>query len=367
MNNVESVKTFSDAILSYLNLTEHDVVSNPENMIVRPEKYKDSAAVTVDGVFLYGIMQFNGETDSLYNYMHDNFSLCAYYKKNTPTGITNITISQSIDGSTIDYVNKTIIANNSWVCVLLSEKMLMEYYDKYHDIRFTVKPYDAVDPNKNPFLEMYPVDVGSAVNAITIKYELNCTGNCRYTLKDSNITTYDALHMEKLSNRRKRQIDVMLDPNIFSPYCCHNHVDDRRKHHDRHSARTPPAPPQPRPVPPRPPSSPSPPPPLPDKRILHTKECALHYKYISFKDVGCNWVLSPKGFTFRYCKGECIVSSFTKSSIVYGAMLVNDAKSSNIHICCSPKSRTSMRIMYAVGSNIRESTIHNFMPSSCGC
>lgn len=340
--NIGECSPFSDALLSYLNLTEEDVTKNfREDIIVSPTGYGTKESVIIFGYFIYGILYFPNYSEYFNKYAYTDCSLCIYYKKTN--SFENVIISHSMDAMPLISINITIYPNDNWVCTLLPWIITRNLQVTGIDTSFTLNPDRFIDFNNTPFLELYLENSDDINKRIYTRHERYCD-NCMYTLKGSKVRTHDMLML--YSNRTKRQ-DMAVDPELFKhdmytynkqpPRILTSEQYNSLKEEDKNKL----------PVP-------------------NFEECSLRYKYIKFRDLGCNWILKPKSLIFTYCKGICILSTFTKSSVIYGAMVTNDMKK-DIHICCAPLTRSNLTIMYMVGKEVRTSEIKDFLPSSCGC
>ncbi|AYP74177.1 TGF-beta-like protein [Fowlpox virus] len=103
------------------------------------------------------------------------------------------------------------------------------------------------------------------------------------------------------------------------------------------------------------------------KRDTHQHVCTLNSVYLDFSTLGYKWIHNPKGIQMTYCHGTCTIGSYDKSSVIYGTIVTNYISNKGIPLCCSPKGRKDITISYYVGRSIKTQTIHNFMPTHCGC
>ncbi|AAR83508.1 CNPV162 TGF-beta-like protein [Canarypox virus] len=100
---------------------------------------------------------------------------------------------------------------------------------------------------------------------------------------------------------------------------------------------------------------------------IHQHVCSLNSVYLDFSALGYKWIHEPKGIQFTYCHGTCILSSYDKSSVIYGTIVTNYLSNNRIPLCCSPKERKDITITYYLGRNVKKQTIRNFIPTHCGC
>ncbi|UWX11315.1 CRPV-206 [Crowpox virus] len=330
--------TFSQALLSYLKIDEEDVTGNFRNdIIVQPTGYENKEYLTLYGYFINRKLHFPNHDMYFNNYRYSECSVCIYYKKTDNE--KNIIINYYGDTETKLY--KTIKPNDNWICILLPSTITEEIEYRDTNIKFTVIPDELVDFTKKPFMELYIVDAHNIDRTVSQTSDLHCS-SCRYTLKDMKLKMDETLN---LLSRKKRQV-VLSDPEFFQPvHKKYKPYDeglrqqdlDKLEYRDEYGDEVP-----------------------------DFGECLLRHKHMKFKDLGCNWILRPKSFIFTYCKGTCIISSFTRSSIIYGSMFINDIKK-NVQICCSPVTRSNITILYMLGKNVKEYEIKDFLPSSCGC
>ncbi|QRI42879.1 TGF-beta-like protein [Mudlarkpox virus] len=79
------------------------------------------------------------------------------------------------------------------------------------------------------------------------------------------------------------------------------------------------------------------------------------------------WIVSPLSTVLTYCDGICSISSYQKTSLMYGAIVTNHMSDDTIPQCCYPRLRSNFTIRYRVGRDVKTSTINNFMPLECAC
>ncbi|AYP74178.1 TGF-beta-like protein [Fowlpox virus] len=326
--------SLSDVLLEHLNLTIKDVTSHlNDKIIVSPHGYEKSPTITVHGKFIGGIVIFHEALEFLEMYDVVASSICIYYNSMGGESML-INITQYDDGIYLSSVNETIIPKDTWTCIKISEEMLNKLYsDKYSSIGFKVHPDIYVDTSKEVLLELYLKS--SKFDAVSYSIRNKCNEFCNYKLEDVNVNLLTALGIQNHNRRFKRQFFYRVSDNWLN----HNHNHNPNSNPIITS----------------------------DKIIPYYDTCSLNYQYITFKEMGCNWVLSPKGIMFSYCAGTCVISSFDKSSIIYGKMLLNSIYKNNLHVCCKPIRRQSVKITYMHGKNVQQSEINNFMPSECGC
>ncbi|QRI42883.1 TGF-beta-like protein [Cheloniid poxvirus 1] len=339
--------SLSDILLEQLNITIEDATSHlDDKIIVSPNGYEKSPTITVSGRISGGIIMFPNAYEYLEIYDVFASSICIYYNSMDREPVL-INITQYRDGIYLLSVNETIIPKDTWTCIEIPETMiknLNSFNIHYSSIGFKVHPDVYVDISKEPLLELYLTS--NKLNAVSYSIRNKCNEFCNYKLEDINIELLTVLGIheekyysfqEKYNRRYKRQFFYSVSDSWFNT----NH--NRNHNHNTKTKIT---------------SKPS---------IQHYDICSLRYQYITFKDMGCNWVLSPKGIMFSYCIGTCVISSFHKSSIIYGNMLLNSMYKNNLHVCCKPIRRQSVKIIYMHGRNVKQSEIKNFMPSECGC
>ncbi|AAR83507.1 CNPV161 TGF-beta-like protein [Canarypox virus] len=339
--------SLSDILLEQLNLTIEDVTNHlNDKIIVSPHGYEKSPTITVSGQINGGVVTFPDAYEYLETYDVVASSMCIYYHSLGGERVT-ISITQYNDGIYLLSVNETIIPKDTWTCIKIPERMIENLYsfDNHHlSVGFKVRPSIYVDTSKEPLLELYL----KSDQFNTISYSINnkCDELCDYKLEDVNVDLLTMLGIHegrhysfqgKHNRRYKRQFFYSVSSDWLNRNHNHNH------NHNRNPITA------------------------PESSISYYDICSLRYQYITFEDMGCNWVLSPKGIMFSYCTGTCVVSSFDKSSVIYGKMLLNSIHKTKLHVCCKPIRRQSVKITYMHGKNIKQSEIKNFMPSECGC
>ncbi|QRI42884.1 TGF-beta-like protein [Mudlarkpox virus] len=99
----------------------------------------------------------------------------------------------------------------------------------------------------------------------------------------------------------------------------------------------------------------------------HQHVCSLNSVYIDFSTLGYKWIHEPKGIQITYCRGTCTIGSYDKSSVIYGMIVTSYLNNKQIPLCCSPNARKDITIKYYRGRHLKTHTIHNFMPTDCGC
>ncbi|UOX38857.1 TGF-beta-like protein [Finch poxvirus] len=327
----------SDILLTRLNLTIEDVTSYLNNKIIEtPHSYEKSPSITVSGRINGGVITFPKAYEYLESHDTVGSSICVYYSK-TDGKPVSINITQYNDGIYLLSINETIIPNDTWTCIIMPNKMIENLYsfnNRHLSVGFKIRPSNYVDTSNDPFMELYLES--DKYNAVTYSLQNKCKEFCYYKLEDIKLNLAKALGIDEgRGNRKKRH------PNM-NECCCIRIVTPK--------------------IPVKKPT-------VTIKRpvIPYTEVCSLRHQYIKFKDIGCNWILAPKGIMFNYCAGTCTISSFDKSSIVYAKMLLDSEYKSNLNVCCKPIRRQSVKITYMHGKNIKQSEIKDFMPSECGC
>uniref|UniRef100_A0AAT9UPK4 TGF-beta-like protein n=1 Tax=Apapanepox virus TaxID=3049969 RepID=A0AAT9UPK4_9POXV len=95
--------------------------------------------------------------------------------------------------------------------------------------------------------------------------------------------------------------------------------------------------------------------------------CDIRSINIKFSDYGMKWIVSPLSTVLTYCYGICSISSYQKTSLMYGTIITNHMPDNTIPQCCYPITRSNFTIQYRVGRNIKTDVINNFMPLECAC
>ncbi|UWX11316.1 CRPV-207 [Crowpox virus] len=95
--------------------------------------------------------------------------------------------------------------------------------------------------------------------------------------------------------------------------------------------------------------------------------CDIRSINIKFADYGMKWIVSPLSTVLTYCYGICSISSYQKTSLMYGTIITNHIPDNTIPQCCYPITRSNFTIRYRVGRNIKTDVINNFMPLECAC
>lgn len=92
--------------------------------------------------------------------------------------------------------------------------------------------------------------------------------------------------------------------------------------------------------------------------------CCLEKLFINFTDIGWDrWILYPNGFHANYCRGECDLSN----ARYYHTSVLNMAYS-NLPVCCSPKTTSSLNMLYYDESNnVERKSLPNMVAEDCDC
>ncbi|ARF02774.1 SWPV1-200 [Shearwaterpox virus] len=238
--------SISEILLSRINLTIDDVTSHLNyGMIKTPVRYENVTSVTVYGEYISGIIFTRREDLEVYNPY--NASICIYHESSSEP--TSINITQLDDGIYLSSIKVNTTYDSNWTCTVIPKEMLYNLYSykNYHGtIGFRVKSDVAVNTNIRQFFELYIQDTFYlSVQSI----DTDCKDVCNYRISNTNFKLVDALDIYEQQRRKKREVD-----------CIPTWSNDAKKH-----SVTPVASP--------------------------INVCSLKYKYIKFKDIGCNWIL----------------------------------------------------------------------------
>ncbi len=94
------------------------------------------------------------------------------------------------------------------------------------------------------------------------------------------------------------------------------------------------------------------------------RECCRESLYVNFTEIGWNdWIVKPSGYDANYCRGTCHGLSVP----IYGYVTVISKVKPGKKICCSPKSFSSLIILYFNENKLFKNTLEDMSVESCGC
>ncbi len=80
-----------------------------------------------------------------------------------------------------------------------------------------------------------------------------------------------------------------------------------------------------------------------------TTDCCRERFYISFAEIGWDWIIQPKGYHANYCKGSCtgyVIPGYAHTSIIHGIISQDRHLVNEMMPCCAPKKTKGISLIY---------------------
>lgn len=102
-----------------------------------------------------------------------------------------------------------------------------------------------------------------------------------------------------------------------------------------------------------------------------TRDCCRERFYVSFDEIGWDWIIQPKGYNANYCTGSCrgpVIPGYAHTSVLHGVMARDSVMAETLSPCCAPKETTALALIYYDNDQlIYRRELPDMVIESCAC